>query len=137
MTVILFPVLLALLLSSSLARPPSAAALAAGAALGVGLGLYGLRVTRFEVSGEGYFYTPSAHLGIGLSMLVVARVAYRLIQIPFAAAPAKAPPADFVRSPLTLVLIGMLAAYYVTYAIGLIRWRRANLPPDPNATAPK
>jgi hypothetical protein len=26
-------------------------------------------------------------------------------------------------SPLTMGLFGMLAGYYVTYAIGLLRWR--------------
>jgi hypothetical protein len=34
------------------------------------------------------------------------------------------PPADFVRCPLTVAIFGTLAGYYVTYAIGLLRWRR-------------
>jgi hypothetical protein len=136
-SVVVFTALLSLLLLSSLARPLSAAALAAGGALGIALGLYGLRVTRFEVEAGGFFYTPSAHLGIALSVLVVARVIYRLVHIPFAAAPGQAPPGDFVRSPLTLVLLGMLAAYYITYAIGLIRWQKRAIPPStPKTTAP-
>jgi hypothetical protein len=47
-SVVAFSALLALLASSSIAQPLSAAALAAGAGLGAALGLYGLRVTRFE-----------------------------------------------------------------------------------------
>lgn len=27
-------------------------------------------------------------------------------------------------TPLTLVLVGTLAAYYATYALGLLRWSR-------------
>jgi hypothetical protein len=69
-TIVVFALLLSVLLASSIARPLSAAALATGVALGVALGLYGLRMTRFEVEAAGYFYTPSAHLGIGLSLLV-------------------------------------------------------------------
>jgi len=29
---------------------------------------------------------------------------------------------DFVRSPLTLAVFGLLAGYYIGYAIGLARW---------------
>jgi hypothetical protein len=31
---------------------------------------------------------------------------------------------DFTRSPLTLAIIGLVAGYYSTFAIGLLRWRR-------------
>jgi hypothetical protein len=30
---------------------------------------------------------------------------------------------DFARSPLTLCVFGLLAGYYIAYAIGLVRWR--------------
>jgi hypothetical protein len=30
---------------------------------------------------------------------------------------------NFAASPLTLGIFGLLAGYYVTYAIGLVRWR--------------
>ena len=33
-------------------------------------------------------------------------------------------PNDFAASPLTLAIFGLLAGYYVTYAIGLINWRK-------------
>ena len=41
------------------------------------LGILGLRLTRFETTGEGMLYTPSAHLGIALSTLLVGRIVYR------------------------------------------------------------
>jgi hypothetical protein len=30
---------------------------------------------------------------------------------------------DFARSLLTLAVFGLLAGYYIRYAIGLVRWR--------------
>jgi hypothetical protein len=30
---------------------------------------------------------------------------------------------EFARSPLTLAVFGLLAGYYIGYAIGLMRWR--------------
>jgi hypothetical protein len=53
----------------------------------------------------------------------VARIAYRFIEI-YAIDPG--PPHgmdDFARSPLTLAVFGLLAGYYVAYAVGLLRWR--------------
>jgi len=121
-TVVLFPMLLALLLLASLAHPVNAVTLVAGMALGVALGIYGLRLTTFESTPQGLFYTPSAHLGIALSLLFIARIVFRVVQFYFADVSAPASPHDFVRSPLTLAIFGTLAGYYVTYAIGLLRW---------------
>ena len=82
-------------------------------------------LTKFERTTEGFFYTPSAHLGIALSLLFVGRLAYRLAQTYALAEQASmAWPNDFTHSPLTLVIFGTLAGYYVTYAMGLVRWRR-------------
>lgn len=96
------------------------AALLAGAALGV----YGLRRTRFEATSQGLFYTPSAHLGIALSALLAGRILYRLVELYLEGSGAFFG-APFVRSPLTLAIFGLLAGYYMTYAIGLVRWRHA------------
>ena len=122
-TVVVFPILLMLLLLAALAHPLSLAALVAGAALGAGLGAYGLRVTKFEATAEGLFYTPSAHLGIALSLLFIVRIGFRLVQ--FQMAPESVQPGwgDIGRSPLTTIVFGTLAGYYVAYAIGLLRWR--------------
>lgn len=123
LTVIFFPLLVAMLLLGSLFHPASALALVGGAGVGVALGIYGLRLTRFEPTAEGLFYTPNLHLGIALSLLLIARIGYRVIQMYAADLPMDTPPTDFVRSPITLVILGTLAGYYVTYAIGLLRWQ--------------
>lgn len=124
LTVCLFPTLVGLLLLRSLFHPYSALALVAGVALGAALGLYGLRLTTFEHTPAGLFYTPNAHLGIALSVLMLARIGYRAMQLYFVSESIQDGSITFGRSPLTLLIFGALAGYYVAYAVGLLRWRR-------------
>jgi hypothetical protein len=123
-TVVLFP-LVAALLAFAAQRSPQAIGiyLAAGAVVGIVLGLLGLRLTRFEVTPAGRFYTPSAHLGVALSLLLVCRIAWRFASggFPGSAGVSSAPPGASL-TPLTLLLFGTLAGYFTTYAVGLIRW---------------
>jgi hypothetical protein len=124
-TACVLPVVVVLFAAGSLAQPLSETALLGGAVVGIGLGIYGLRLTRFENTPEGLYYTPSAHLGIALSVLLVGRVGYRAMQMYSMADVSSAPrPLPFTGTPLTLLIFGALAGYYVTYAIGLLRWRR-------------
>lgn len=105
--------------------------------IGVLLGCFGLKKTRFEPTPEGLFYTPHAHLGIALSSLFVARIIYRFAEIS-ASNPMEQPQmVNFTASPLTLVVFGLLAGYYVTYAIGLIRWRFRVARANPQSEAVK
>ncbi len=122
-TVCFFPLLILVLMLGALVHPVVALALVSGVAVGTGMGWYGLRRTLFEATPTGLFYTPHAPLGIAISVLFVARIVYRLVQGSMFTSTLAAPPADFARSPLTLVIFGTLAGYYVTYAIGLLRWR--------------
>ena len=136
-TLTVLPLILILLSVSSGAQPPLELALWGGVLLGLALGVLGLRLTRFEASAAGLFYTPSAHLGIALSALLVCRIAYRFITggIPGADAPTSAAPA---LTPLTLLLVGTLAGYYCTYALGLLRWQaRLRRAQPPAATDPQ
>jgi hypothetical protein len=129
LTVTLFPLLAVLVLLGSMADPVAgsrvAAGLAAGIAVGVALGLYGTRLTKFEATPAGLFYTPNAHLGIALSLLLVLRIGYRILTIWLSGQALDAQSLQMHTSPLTLALFGTLAGYYVTYAIGLLRWRRS------------
>ena len=110
-----------LLLLGSIARPPSALAILGGSILGAVLGICGIRLTRFEATPSGLYYTPNAWLGISLSLLFLGRVAYRFAGFYFSDSGGGALPSDFMRSPLTLFIFGTLAGYYVIYAVGLIR----------------
>jgi membrane protein CcdC involved in cytochrome C biogenesis len=93
--------------------------------LGIALGLYGLRATRFEITDAGLFYTPSMHLGIALSALLIARLLYRYAQVAgLAGGAATAVTPAVATSPLTLAILGTLVGYYATYAAGLILWQQ-------------
>lgn len=122
-TLTLFPALLALLGLAARSHPERLWWLAGALGAGVLLGVYGLQRTQFEPTEEGLFYTPNAHLGIALTTLFVARIVYRAVEV-YAFAPAVPHGMrDFARSPLTLAVFGLLAGYYIAYAIGLVRWR--------------
>ena len=122
-TVVVFPLIAVLVLLTSFAHPMTGVALLAGAAVGIGLGIYGTRLTRFEVTPAGLFYTPDAHLGIALSLLLVLRLGYRFVMLQVNGQDFDPQAMQLGASPLTMAIFGTLAGYYVTYAIGLLRWR--------------
>jgi hypothetical protein len=119
---VLFPVVIALLAFASRMHPEALGYLACGVAIGVALGVLGLRLTKYEVTAEGLFYIPSAHLGVALSTLLIARVAYRFAVYGLPGAGAGGPPPGGTLTPLTLLIVGTLAGYYWTYGVGLLRW---------------
>jgi hypothetical protein len=104
-------------LGLSLRDMPLFAASAGGLALGVGLGFVGLRLTRFETTAEGHFYTPNTMIGVALSALFIGRMVYRIWVLKDAAAEPYHHPA--FQSPLTFFIFGLVAGYYVVYYIGL------------------
>lgn len=120
--VILFPLIIVLLGFSAFAHPLALAAMAVGISGGAALGVLGLRKTVYERIGGAFFYTPNAHIGILVSMLFLGRLLYRGYEFYMLGA---AHPSDFASSPLTLLVFGVLAGYYTTYAAGLLRWRKA------------
>jgi len=123
-TICLFPLLALMLGAAAFGKPALLAAMAGGAVGGVLLGFYGLSKTKFDATPEGLFYTPNAHIGIALSVLFVARVLYRMVVF-YSMDPSAQPGGpDFAATPLTLGIFGLLAGYYVTYAIGLVGWRK-------------
>ena len=71
----------------------------------------------------GLFYTPNAHLGIALSLLLVLRIGYRVAMLALNGQNFDPQSMQLGTSPLTMAIFGTLAGYYVTYAIGLLRWR--------------
>ena len=124
--VILFPVILAMLALAALAHPMSLAGMAGGIVAGTVLGVIGLRKTVYEKIGPEFFYTPNAHIGILVSMLFLGRLLYRFYEFYVMGVSHSQ---DFASSPLTLIVFGVLAGYYTTYAAGILRWRK-------NAAAP-
>ena len=122
-TVVVFPLIAVLVLLTSFVHPMTGVALIAGAAVGTVLGILGRRLTKFEVTPAGLFYTPNAHLGIALSLLLVLRLGYRAVTLQMNGQNFDPQSMQLGSSPLTMAIFGTLAGYYVTYAIGLLRWR--------------
>jgi Family of unknown function (DUF6151) len=122
-TLTIFPALALLLGFAARAHTERVALLALGLGAGALLGVFGLGRTRFEPTKQGLFYTPNAHLGIALSLLFLARIAYRVVEVYVLDPHGPHGFDDFGRSPLTLAVFGLLAGYYIAYAIGLVRWR--------------
>lgn len=108
--------------ASEMTDPLSVAGLAAGTLAGLALGVYGLRITRFENTDEGYFYTPNARLGILVAMALVARILYLGVLI-YANKGSNAPTPRITDSPLTMLTVGLAAGYFWMYSLGLLRWR--------------
>jgi hypothetical protein len=101
--------------------------LGSGLVLGCPLAWLGLRMTKFETTAEGRFYTPNSVIGILLTLLFVGRLCYRLMVVLPNARNAPMQPA-LMQSPLSFFVFGLLAGYYVAYygAI-LMRHRAASL----------
>jgi len=119
----LFPALVVLVAVAASSNPKALAAFALSLAGGALLGRYGLRWTTFEAVPGNLFYTPNAPLGIALSVLFILRIAYRLIEVYVLAPTLDHGSSEFAQSPLTLFVFGLLAGYYISYAVGLSLWR--------------
>jgi len=99
--------------------------LAGGLLCGAALGLLGLRLTRFERSVDGTdLYLPNPWIGATVTALLVGRLAWRfLMLLPQAGGVGPmvtpgAPPLG--NSPLTLLVVGLMVGYYVSYYAGLL-----------------
>jgi uncharacterized membrane protein HdeD (DUF308 family) len=107
----------ALLTVVALLSAAAAGAAVGGAALGVALATWAARRTRFEMHENQLHYVPHTVTGVAITVLLLARVGYRLLSVSSAADPANAglAPASLVSSPLTLGLFFVLVGYYCCY----------------------
>jgi hypothetical protein len=110
---------------------------AAGAAFGAALALWGAKRTRFLTQNAQLHYVPHTYAGIAVSLLVVGRIAYRLVQIYSAGgvvpadagsgnSPADTAPASMVQSPLTVGIVFVLIGYYLCY-YGWLLWKSKHI----------
>jgi len=122
--VIFFPLIALMLALAAFSSALAEAALWCGFVAGAVLALQALRLTRYERTAEGFFFTPNAYIGVALSLLLVSRVLYRLAQVYLGAGVPAQTHTDFAAAPLTLLILGLVAGYYTLYGAGLLRWRR-------------
>jgi ABC-type amino acid transport system permease subunit len=121
-TLVFFPLLLLALAAASLQTGPIAlAGLAAGLPLGLVLGRIAIGKTRFEQVGAEFYFTPHAPIGMLIALLFMGRMGYRAYEYFALGSFAHH---EFVTSPLTLFIFGLLAGYYMSFAFGLLAWRR-------------
>lgn len=116
--VLVFAAMILVAAAELLKQPLLMGWLGLGTAAGIGYGVWGLRLTKFE--NDTAFYTPNARLGMVIAMLFFARVLY--IGVEMYASQQGA--ASFTGSPITLLALGLTAGYFGTYSVGLILWRR-------------
>jgi hypothetical protein len=116
-SIVILSVFSAVIIGTSLQNTNLLLGFGAGLLPGAMLGFVGLRLTRFETTGEGHFYTPNAHIGVALSILLVGRMAYRFWVFRDISATANHPPP--MQSPLTFFIIGLTFGYYIVYQTGL------------------
>lgn len=103
--------------------------LGAGVLAGGWLGVLGIKLSRFEQVGKDYYFTQHRYLGLAITMLFIARLLYRGMEIYLnTRLDVPVPPPPFGQSPLTMAAYGMVTGYYAAYAWGLLRWRQRNKP---------
>jgi hypothetical protein len=126
LSVTLFPLLYLLMLLATKNDPLTLAAQLGGGVLGMVLAFYGLQLTQYHDEDDNLRYTPNAMIGMALTMLMVGRMSYRLVQMYTAGdlVAAQAGGAQGIhQSPLTMFIFGMVIAYYPTYSLGIMRWK--------------
>ena len=120
------------LLVIAMTSPVAGMALAIGAGLVAGGALGGIAMmhTRIETAEGGRWYTPNPWIGGALSVLLLARLAWRFGHGAFSAGSAQAAQNA---SPLTLGIAAALVGFYLVNGIALALRMRALAPPPTTA----
>ena len=144
--IVLLAVIGCCLLPTALRSAQFFSAEVAGAALGIGIALWGAQRTRFQMYQGRLHYVPHTYTGIAISLLFLGRLVFRFVQVyagyhaavdqtqsaaggPLASTTYASQgfiPGDMVRSPLTLGILFVLVGYYVCY-YSRVLWRSKHL----------
>lgn len=93
---------------------------ASGLAIGGALSFVGLRLTRFEFTPHGTYFTPNTHIGVALTLLLGVQFIYRRIALYFDPKFPGPPPSFFDNWPV-FVMLGITAGYFIAYNAGVLR----------------
>ncbi len=117
LSIVIFSAVTVLFIAMSLGQSHLLLGIGGGLLPGALLGIIGLRLTQFETTDEGHFYTPNTLIGVALSLLFIGRLLYRYrVLSDAAAAPGQALP---FQSPLTFFTFSLIAGYCLVYYSGL------------------
>jgi hypothetical protein len=120
----LLSLVLASLVLAGIFVPKAAWAVTGGLAIGVGLGFYGVSLTRVDIVEGVRSYVPNPWIGGALSVLLLGRLAWRFMH------GFTQMQAGMGTSPLTLAFAATLIGYYLTYLIVLsVRMRQLTFQP--------
>jgi hypothetical protein len=108
------------LVAAAVLLPTAMPAIVGGLALGAALGVTNLKLTRFEWTLEGDYYYPHPYIGAALSLVLVARVAYRYAVLGGMQAIGNHPQPPPGQSPLTFAIVAVLIGYYVAFIVGVL-----------------
>jgi len=126
---IAFPALIVFLAFTTRFELLPLSSLGAGVLAGCWLAVLGLKLTRFEQVGKDFYFTQHRYLALVVTMVFVARLLYRGMEIYLnTRLDVPVPPPPFGQSPLTMAAYGLLTGYYSLYAWGLLRWRQRSKP---------
>jgi hypothetical protein len=99
-------------------------------AIGSAVAWYGLRLTVFEQTPDGAYYTPNTYIGLAVFAVFLVRFGYRLLMIVFQtntlaaqfSASGGANPFNqyYSRDPYTTAAYFILIGYYVVYYTALL-----------------
>lgn len=123
----IYAVLMGVIVWATWGHWPALGALAGGLVAGGLLSRWAWKQTQLEATPQGLYYTPHTRLGMALSLLFLARIAYRVVEIVWLLPPSESGLHAFVASPLTLAVFGLMAGHTVGYALALFRWRHSVL----------
>ncbi|MEO6800140.1 MAG: DUF1453 domain-containing protein [Rhodanobacter sp.] len=143
--IVIFAIVGGLFAMSGFRQLALAEGLFGGVLVGGAIGLIGLQLTRFEVDPvKGDCYVPNPWIGALLTVLLLGRLAWRLMvvwpQMQHAQAAAQGSgmqmqPLGYASSPLTMLVIGLLVGYYIVYYSGVLVHHRRFMRAHPNGTA--
>ena len=145
--VVLFSIIGAVLALTGFHHLALAEGLFGGVLVGGAIGLFGLQLTRFEVHPvKGDCYVPNPWIGALLTVLLLGRLAWRLIVVwpqmqHMEALTAthgtgmQMQPMGYAANPLTMLVIGLLVGYYIVYYSGVLVHHRRFLQAHPAAAA--
>lgn len=102
-----------------------------GMTSGIALGVWGSTRTRFQTIDGRLHYVPHTLTGVAVSLLLVGRLAYRIVSLYESGRTGDGIARGFeahsmMSSPLTVAMVFAVVGYYVSY-YGLILRRSANL----------
>ncbi|WP_370680151.1 hypothetical protein [Comamonas sp. GB3 AK4-5] len=123
-SIAIYALLLGLISWACWGRWTALATLGTGLAAGGLLSRWAWKKTVLEPTPQGLYYTPHTRLGIALSLLFLARIAYRVVEVLWLLPPSDAGLHALVISPLTLAVFGLMAGHTMGYALALFAWRQ-------------